>query len=428
MPETLTIHRLGHRGDGIADTPDGPFHVAGALPGEAVEAERVAADRGRLVAVATASPERVRPPCPHFGVCGGCVAQHMSPALYAGWRRETLRQALAQRGLTVPIADTVTAPPESRRRVVLALARQDGRIVLGFHEARSERVVDVPHCRVAEPAIVAALPMLTQLLSPLAPATGAADVTVLATASGLDVAVGGRRPEGATTRLAEAAGRAGLARLAVGGEVVAEIRPPQLDVGGVVVTPPPGAFVQAVATAETALAEEAVRIVGKAKQVADLFAGSGAFTLRLARAAQVHAVESDGAAIAAMTAAARQATGLKPITSERRDLFRAPLSVQDLARFDAVVLDPPRQGAEAQSRALAAASVQTIAYVSCAPSTFARDARLLVDGGYTLESVTPVDQFLWSHHLETIAAFRRSETPRGGHGGRKKFAFSAGRR
>lgn len=409
MIETVQIQRLGHRGDGIADTNTGPLYVAGALPGETVTVERTAADRARLLDIIEPSPERAAPPCTHFGACGGCVAQHMAGPLYRRWKLSILEGALAQQGLTTDIRPLVVVPPASRRRVVLALARTHDGSVLGFHGARSHGVLGVPDCRVADPTIVAALPGLLSLLAPLAPPKDSVDVTVLATGAGLDVHVSTdpRASSRGRQRLIDQGAELGLARLTIGTETIATWRPPVIDVGGIAVVPPAGGFVQAVAAAETILAEEAMRIVGKAKRIADLFAGAGAFTLRLARTATVHAVESDADALVALDAAHRATSGLKPVTSERRDLYRAPLRAAELARFDAVVLDPPRQGADAQMRALATAQVPVVAYVSCNAASFARDARVLVDAGYRLEFVTPVDQFLWSGHIEKIAAFRR---------------------
>lgn len=405
MKGILTITRLGHRGDGVADGPAGSVYVAGALPGETVEVEH-AGDRARLTRIVSASPDRVAPLCPHFGRCGGCQAQHMAPDLYQGWKLGILREALAHQALEAEISDLFSVPQESRRRVTLALARTGHGAVLGFHAARSSDIVPIATCHVAERRIVQALPALTTLLAPLASAKGAVHVTVLATASGLDVDVAAPRPPLAAT-LVQGASALGLARLSLSDEALATFRAPLLDVEGVALTPPPGGFVQAVAVAEQALAAEVSNIIAKAKHIADLFAGAGAFSLRLARQARVHAVEADASALASLDAARRSASGLKPLTMERRDLFRRPLQPVELEPFDAVVLDPPRQGAAAQIAALAASRVKTIAYVSCAPATFARDARVLVDAGFKLGRILPVDQFLWSAHLEVVAGFRR---------------------
>jgi len=403
----VEITRLDHAGAGVADTGYGPLVVPGALPGETVEAERQSERHARLVAIETPSPDRVAPPCPHFGVCGGCVAQHMGGDLYRRFKLSILEGALAQHRLTAAIAPLVMVPPGARRRVVLALARTDEGPVLGFHAPRSETIVPIAACLVATPAIVAALPVLLRLLGPLARARPGT-VTVLDTASGLDVALsevsaGPKERE----RLVVAAREADLARLSIDGQVLATFRAPVLDMGGVAVTPPPGGFVQAVAAAETVLAREAAAMLGKAKTIADLFAGAGAFTFRIAKTAKVHAVEGDAAALSALETARDRVQGLKPVATERRDLYRRPLTVTELNRFDAVLLDPPRQGAEAQIREIARSKLGTVVYVSCAPGTFARDARILVEAGFGIERIVPVDQFLWSGHLEKIAAFRR---------------------
>jgi 23S rRNA (uracil1939-C5)-methyltransferase len=408
MGATYVIERLDRRGDGVAAGPDGAvaIAIAGALPGERVLAGQVQAGRAQLVEIIEASPDRVAPSSPHFGACGGCSAQHMSAALYRAWKLGLLRQALARAGLEPEeIAPAFEAPPRSRRRLTFALARPDGAAVLGFHRARSHEVVPIVACAIADPAIERALPDLRAWLAPLAPAHGSLAVTVLASPSGLDVAVDA--PPAAARRLVATAGLADPARLSARGEVLAAFRPVVLDVGGVVLEPPPGGFVQPVAEAEAVLAEEALRAVAGAKRVADLFSGAGAFALRLARHMRVDAFEGDAPAVEALSRAARGARGLKPVTAQRRDLFRNPVQARELAAYDAAVLDPPRQGAAAQVEAIAKSAVKRVAYVSCAPDTFARDAERLVAAGFTLERVKPVDQFLWSSHIELAAAFRR---------------------
>ncbi len=405
-PRKLPIESLGHRGDGVANHEGSAVFVAGALPGETVLVSGPG-ERPRLYDVLQPSPARVEPPCSHAGVCGACALQHASDELYVSWKMGILTSALKGVRLEAEIAPMIRVPPSSRRRVTLALSRSKERnAILGFHAQRDRTVHTIEGCKVTSPEILAVLPGLTRLLASLAPQKGERDVTILSTTAGLDVAVSGPGVKD-QVHLAEAARALGLARLSVGGDVVAEYRSPFLDIDGVGLVPPAGGFVQAVAEAEAALAEIALHHLRGAKKLVDLFSGSGAFTLRLARQSSVHAVEGDKAAIAALDRARRNAQGLKPVSTEVRDLFRSPLSVLDLKRFDGAILDPPRQGASAQTAMLAEAQFGRLVYVSCDPASFARDARSLVNRGWVLGKVTPVDQFLWSSHLELAAEFTR---------------------
>jgi 23S rRNA (uracil1939-C5)-methyltransferase len=398
------IVRLGAQGDGIAETPDGLRFVPFALPGE-----RVRVSGGDTVeVVANASSERRPPICRHFGTCGGCVAQHMSESLYADWKRGIVVEAFRQRGLSPDIAPLLRVPPGSRRRAVLTSRRAGERVTLGYHGRRSHAVFDLEECPVLSAEIVAALPGLRALARTLVGEE--ARLTVLATRAGLDVAVDGKvgRPDAkAAASIARIAAQYRMARVSIGGETIVGRAVPVLVTSGVDVTPPPGGFVQAVAEAESALADAVLARIGKPKRVADLFCGIGTFALALARKSRVSAFDSDGESVAALQAAARHATGLRPIETRVRDLFREPLSPRELAPFDAVVLDPPRAGAKAQCEALAGSEVDTIVYVSCDPATLARDARTLVDASYRLGEVVLVDQFLFTAHVELVTAFQR---------------------
>jgi 23S rRNA (uracil1939-C5)-methyltransferase len=409
MIETVVIDRLGHRGDGIAATSSGPLYVPLTLPGEQVAVERQG-ERGRLVEVLAASPDRVAPPCPHFGACGGCALQHFAEARYRAFKRDLVAAALADRRVNAPVADTVPAArPGGRRRVTLTARRGGSEIDLGYHARGSHEVVPIAVCPIADPAIVAALPSLRGLARRLLGERAPLRLTVTATAAGLDVAAHDARrlDDALRRRLVEETARLGLARLAVEGEVIVAARPPVVTIAGTAVVPPPGGFLQASPAAEAALTALVLGALGKARRVADLFAGVGTFSLAIARGAVVHAVEGDAGAVAALEAARKAASGLKPVTVERRDLFRRPLMAKELERFDAVVFDPPFAGAAAQAAELAAAMVKTVVAVSCNPATLARDLATLVGGGYTVESVTPVDQFLWSAHVEAVAVARR---------------------
>lgn len=415
MSGPLLIERLGSRGDGIAAGADGPVYVPFALPGETVAPARP------LPRIVSASPERVAPLCRHFGACGGCALQHRAPDATAAWKRGLVVAALAAAGLEADVGDVVTVLVASRRRAAFALARIGSRVVLGFRERAGHAIVDVAECPVVVPEIAAAMPTLRAALGPLAPvfggrgrrsaAGGAASVAVLATATGLDVAVTRPKPGPLDARvladLAAAAAAAGWARLTVDGDTVATFRQPVLALGAARAVPPPAAFVQASAEAERVLCDAVTGALAGATRVVDLFAGIGTFALRLAATASVHAVEGDEAALAALDAAVRRTPGLKPVGTERRDLDRAPLTAGELNRHDGLVFDPPRAGAAAQAREIAASKIPVVVGVSCNPGTFARDARTLVDGGYRLGAVTPVDQFRFSAHVELAAVFRR---------------------
>lgn len=405
----LVIERLGHRGDGVAGFDGREVFVPFALPGERVSAT-VDGDRAREVRVLSASPDRADPACSHFGVCGGCSLQHLAPGPYAAFKRRLVVDALADRGLSPPVAETISIPPGTRRRATFAGLMAGRRPLVGFNERGSHRIVGVEECPVSVPGLLAIRPALEALTRLFEPRKAALDLAVTVTDAGFDVAVAGirgRDVERLRLALIEEAGAHDLARLAAGGEVIVERRPPVVMIDGIAVVPPPGGFLQASAAAEEAMAALVVAGVGTAKRIADLYAGVGTFALRLARKATVHAAEGDRAAVAALDRAMRSAGGRGRVTAETRDLTRRPMVEKELDRFDAVVFDPPRAGAAEQSGWIARSTVRRVVAVSCNPATLARDLRLLVDGGYRIETVTPVDQFLWSAHVEVVAVLRR---------------------
>ena len=412
MAEQLTIDRMGHRGDGIAEGPGGPIYVPGALPGETVEIAEVPGhpDRRRLVHVAAASAERIAPICPHFGVCGGCAVQHWDAAPYRAWKRDLLVTALRQAGLDAPVGDLIDAHGEGRRRAVLH-ARRGGHDVLevGFSAARAHHIVPIDHCPVLAESLDGAIGAAWAIAETLDPAKKPLDIQITATDAGLDIDVrgSGPLPPPLMTALARVAQERNLARLTRHGELIAQQRPPTLRIGNAIVPLPPAAFLQATAAGEAALARLVLAACADAATVADLFSGIGPFALRLAERARVVAVDDDEAALAALKRGAAAAAGLKPVDIETRDLFRRPLAAAELKRFDAVVFDPPRQGAQAQARALAASKVARIVAVSCNPATFARDASELVRAGYRLVEVTPVDQFRYAAHVEIVARLEK---------------------
>ncbi|HYC66623.1 class I SAM-dependent RNA methyltransferase [Brevundimonas sp.] len=414
MTETLTITRVGGQGDGIADRPGGPVFAPLTLPGETVRAE-VRDGRAESVDLLVASPDRIAPVSPHYGDCGGCSLQHWASEPYLEWKRDQVRLALSREGVETDIQPTVAVPPGTRRRLALHARRgPDGRAILGFKARKSWRLVEIRVCPVAEPRLVAAIPALTRVAEAfLEHPKSAPTLHVTWTLTGLDVDVTGveRRSGGlsrdAQLRAIEAATAADLARLSLAGDTLVMSRQPLVGFGPATVPLPAGGFLQAVPEAEVAMVSRAVEAVRGAKKIADLFCGAGTFTFPLATVAPVLAADASAAGITALKAGMGTAQGLKPITAEVRDLFRRPLAPYDLRGCDAIVLDPPRAGAREQTAQLGGAKAHTVVYVSCNPVTFARDARVLVDGGFRLEGVTPVDQFLWSAHVELVAVFRR---------------------
>ncbi len=412
--ETLAITRLGARGDGL--TADGGI-VAGALPGETVSAVPEEGGRLRLLAVRVPSPERATPFCPYFSRCGGCVIQHLAPAPYAAWKRGLVSEALARAGLDAPVAPLVDAHGAGRRRITLHLRRVEGRLRAGFMAARSHDLVPIEACPAAVPALARA-PAAAEALGAHLGDRKPVDVQVTASPAGLDVDLRGYGPvEGALRQaLIARAERLDLARLSNHGEVLVERRAPALAAGRARVVPPPGGFLQATEAGEVVLAAHVLAAVEgggrKVRRVADLFSGCGPFALRLAQGREVHAVDGEAPGLASLERAAKDAQGLgaqalRRVTVERRDLFRRPLLAPELAGFDAVVFDPPRAGAQGQAARLAESKVPRVVGVACDVGTFARDAATLVAGGYRLETVTPVDQFKWSPHVEMVGLFRR---------------------
>lgn len=405
------VESVGGEGDGVAP---GPIYAPFTLPGERVRLS-VEGDRTRLLEVLTPSPERVAPPCPHFGVCGGCALQHWDHGAYLAWKVSRLAATLARQGLEAEILAPFAAPPGSRRRVALHARRGDRDAArLGYKARRSWDLVAIDACPIADPAIEAALPALRRLAARLFEhPKSAPTLHVNLTQQGLDVDITGVEAKSgglsadARMRLAEAAAEAGLPRVTLAGEIAYLAVQPTVAVGRATVALPPGAFLQAVPAAEDVLAAFVVEAAAGAAQAADLYCGVGAFTFRLAEVCAVRAADAAEPAIAALRSALATAPGLKPIAAEARDLVRRPVLAEELKKTDLVVFDPPRAGAAEQAREIARSGASRVVAVSCNPGTFARDARTLVDAGFRLETVLPVDQFLWSPHVELAARFSR---------------------
>ena len=414
MIERVNIARIGRRGDGIAETPAGPLYVPYTLPGETAEVDAWPGhpDRRHLIKVEVASPQRIAAICPHFGTCGGCALQHWAAAQYRDWKRGLVVEALAQMGFAqadAPVDPLIDAHGEGRRRAVFhAWRRAHDVLEVGFAALRAHHVVAIDHCPVLAPSLQGAIVASWAIAEALGAERKPLDIQVTATQSGLDVDVRGSGPltSGRMTELARLAEQHRLARLTRHGETIAQRALPTVIMGSARVVLPAGAFLQATAAGEAALAALVQQHCGAARSVGDLFAGVGPFALRLAERAKVVAADNDADAIAALREAAKTPR-LKPIAAERRDLFQRPFIAKELARLDAIVFDPPRQGAEVQAREIAASAVPVVVAVSCNPVTFARDARILVDGGYRLTRVTPVDQFLYSTHVELVGRFEK---------------------
>lgn len=405
------IVRVGAQGDGVAAGDGPPVFVPFTLPGERVRTHAVGA-RTQLLDVLKASPLRIAPVCRHFGVCGGCALQHMSTDSYGDWKRDQVIAAFTARGIDAAVGDLLR-PKGLRRRAVFTARHGVASLEIGFHEARTHDLVSLAECPVLDPKIVAAIPGLSTFIAPLLPKSDDVRVGVTMTGAGLDVNLDGVRrtlsPD-VRTRIARDASVLRLARVSIAQETVFESLPPFLRFGHVDVILPAGIFIQAMAEAEHVMAEHIMMALGKVKSVVDLFSGIGAFSFPIASLSKVQAFDNDARAIDALNAAVKKATGIKPVTARVRDLFREPLSAMELNDFDAVVFDPPRAGAEAQARMIAKSKVKTVVAVSCNPATLARDARILIDGGYTLEVVTPIDQFQYSPHIEAVAVFKRMKS------------------
>ncbi|MCA3556261.1 class I SAM-dependent RNA methyltransferase [Aestuariivirga sp.] len=400
----LAIEGVGRRGEGVARTGGRTVFVPYTLPDEEVTAEG-AGERLSLTAVVTASPDRVAPFCRHYGRCGGCQLQHWREQPYRSWKASLVSGALKARSFEAAVADCIDAHGAGRRRVALHVRKRNGVVTAGYMAARSHTLLDIGHCPVLEPALERAFDIARALGATL----GDCDVGVTATRAGPDVSVKAGRDVLAREHgsLASFVNALKLARLSVNGEVIASAAAPRVQLGKATVALPPGGFLQATAQGEETLARLVVDALGKARNAADLFCGIGPFAFRIAERARVAAYDNDRPAIAALNAAIKATSGLKPMTAAVRDLFREPLAPGEMEGLDAVVFDPPRAGAEAQARQLARSKVKTAVAVSCDPVTFARDAEILIGGGFSLKQVTAVDQFKYSSHVEVVARFTR---------------------
>lgn len=409
----LAVAAIGARGDATVEGEDGPIYAPYALPGEQVRA-RVTGHRAEVLEVLQPSAERQAPACRHFGRCGGCQLQHWQEAPYLAWKREQVREALARRGFGgVKVDPVIPAWGEGRRRAGFHAARQGGQVRVGFIERGGARLTPITQCPVLTPELERIALMLAPLADLVLPQRGEITLLCLLTDAGVDVAIKGAGradllQREALERLSGLTHELGLARLSVDGEPIITRAKPVLRMGRAMVTPPPGAFLQATAQGEAELARLALEALAGVHRVIDLFSGIGTFALRLAEQAEVLAVEADDEMLQALKAAADGAGGaLKQVTTLRRDLLRTPLSSLEMKKFDGAVIDPPRSGARLQAEQIARAPVRKLAYVSCDPASFARDIKVLIEHGFTITRVTPVDQFRWSPHIELVGALER---------------------
>ncbi len=410
--ERLLIDHVGHFGDGVAVEGDSDIYIPYTLGGETVEALPSPGhlDRRVLAKIIAPSPQRIEPFCPHFGTCGGCAIQHWQSEPYRAWKRQLVVDTLAHNGIVCEVDELIDAHGTGRRRMVLhARVSQQGVLRVGFAAAGRHEIIAIDHCPILDPALHGAINAANDIAEVLKPANKPLDIQVTATDNGLDIDVRGSGPldTALLSRLSKLAEKHTLARLTRHGELVLMRASPVVRVGKAQVTLPPGSFMQPTALGEETLAAQVFARCKDVKHIADLFCGFGPFALRLAEKFRVSAFDSDEPAITALNNAVKQTQGLKPIQAQARDLFRRPLMTQELRDYDCVVFDPSRQGAQAQSQQLAASRIARVVAVSCNPATFARDARILIDGGFKIENVTPVDQFRHTPHVELVALFRR---------------------
>lgn len=347
--------------------------------------------------------------CLHFGRCGGCAYQDKTDADYRALKRQIVVDALARHGVETEIGDVVEVPPGTRRRATMKAKKTENGVTLGFHAARTHDIVDIEECLVLTPRLVALLPGLRAMLAEMLGPHEDTELRLADTESGFDLGLRWRKPNDspALTALAHWAGKLNIARISAHGDTVVSLGQPSARLGKALVALPPETFLQPTREGEAVLQDFVRETLARAKSAADLFCGCGTFTFPLAERAKVHAVELDEPMLKALAAAAKTVSGLKPVTTEKRNLFKRPLTAIELNAYDAVCLDPPRAGALEQVKMLALSRLSRIAYVSCDAETFARDARVLIDGGFRLNHIVPVDQFLWSAHIEVTGVFVR---------------------
>lgn len=405
----LQINAVGARGDGIANSDNGPIYVPFALDGEHIKVN-VEKSRGEIIDIIKRNPDRIAPICQYFGVCGGCTTQHMSIHAYKTWKLGILNAALAKEGLEANVSEMTVCQPGERRRVALTAKNTPDGIVLGYHKASTNDIIDIAACPVASPDIEMHLETIRDLAKSVAQKSKPVQLSILLCDNGLDISASAEFQFNDAIRqtiIQKTVASKIIKRFSFNDDVLIETEPPKLTLGGVLITPPPGSFVQASKRAEQEMIELVTKHLKSCKKVADLFSGCGTFSFPLAKKSAVHAVEAEEEALVALDRTFRNQHGLKPIFTERRDLFRRPLMRDELKKYQGVVFDPPRAGAELQAKQIARSVVKKVAAVSCNPTTLARDLKILSVAGFRVKSITAVDQFLWSPHIEAVALLER---------------------
>jgi 23S rRNA (uracil1939-C5)-methyltransferase len=404
----IQIEELGWHGDGIANSSGRRIYVPYTLAGESVRV-LLTDSQAKLLEILHASPERVEPQCTYYGTCGGCAAQHLNFEAYYKWKRQVVVRALLNRQIEVPVEDLIDCHGSGRRRVALHVHKVDGKVRVGFMQARSHKLVDVKSCPVLAPELVKATDIARDVVGQLSNTAQALNIQLTVSETGLDCTISGAGKLDLSARvgLSDCASYHDLARLSVDDEMILERRAPILTFGAGKVVLPPRSFLQATTAGEEILSKIVLDGVSGANRTADLYCGIGPFSLRMAAHSSVLSFDSDATSIAALETAAHKVQGQKPVRAEVRDLTGNPLHASELDSFDAVVFDPPRAGAEMQAREIASSKVCRVIAVSCNAATFARDSSILIDGGYQLKKVTPVDQFRFAGHVEIVGVFER---------------------
>jgi 23S rRNA (uracil1939-C5)-methyltransferase len=417
LPDTIEIQSLGAQGDGVAVAGDTRIFVPFALPGDRVRCE-ILGRRGdgwtaKLIEIVSPSPQRVTASGAQAGHCGACMLQHFEPGAYRAWKLALVETALRQRGLEMPAgAALIGTPPNTRRRARFAAERTRDGLRFGFHMPESAEIAPDAECPVLSPRLMEVLPTLRDLAGAALGVGGTAAVTATLTETGLDVLITMEKPLERRRALTEMAAKAPIARLSWQRgrgepEPLLQHRVPRVSFAGIAVDLPPDAFLQPSAEGEAALVTAVLAYAKGAKSIADLYSGCGTFTFPLAKIGKVAAFESAKPAMAAIIAAANRSGLAGRVTAKARNLDSSPLPLEELKAFDCIVFDPPRAGARSQAEMLARSRLKHVVAVSCNPASFARDARILVDGGFALRELVAVDQFVWSAHVEVVALFRR---------------------
>lgn len=409
----LTMQNMASLGEAIETSGENPIYVRFALPNEKVKVE-VAAGRGNLLEVIAPSPDRIAPICPHFAVCGGCALQHWAEPKVLEWKADLITRALSRAEIAIPKASVSVnaAWGSGRRRAKFTARRENGQVLLGFMGQKSNSLVDIQACAILTPNLQTALPKLRDLAKALIAEAHELTLNITDSASGLDVDIVGLKQiekygRQELEKLARVSETAGLARLTLAGHNAFVQAAPYVIIGDVLVDIPANSFLQASENCEGQLAEMVTKWAKGKKRIADLFCGIGTFALRLKKTAEVTAYEMHQESVFALNVAAKKAAGGHTLKAFSRDLFRVPVAPLELKNIDMVVLNPARQGAEAQCKQLVRAKTNEIAYISCDPTSFARDAKILIDGGFELKEIHGFDQFRFSPHVELAARFMR---------------------